>query len=313
MCAGPTAPRPYRVIRLGGEFTQYVRAPLAHARWTAGDDVLIDVSNGIPFFSPLWRRGPVVCLVHHVHTDQWAMRFGRAGAAVGRALEARAVPAVYRGAHFVAVSASTADALIDLGVATDLIRVVNNGVDPVIGVPARRSREPLFLALGRLVAHKRLDLLLQIWERVRAQTGGRLVIAGDGPEGARLAALAGDRVEFLGRVSDEVKLRLLQQAWLLVHPAQHEGWGMVIMEAAATGTPALAFDVAGVRDAILANRTGVLARNEEEFESAWVRLAGDAATRGRLGHAARVRAADFGWDRSVGGFCEVVREAAARG
>ena len=304
---GRLACGPDPVEDLGGEFTQYLRAPIAYARKMRDRDVLVDVSNGIPFFAPLWRRRPVVCLVHHIHAAQWRLRFAPPVSSVGWALERRGVPLVYRRARFIAVSPSTAVGLEGLGIPDERISIVHNGAEPPAGPPLPESETPLFLALGRLVPHKRLDLLIRMWEWVRPQVGGRLVIAGDGPERARLQALAGPGVELLGAVSNAERDRLLQEAWVLVHPALHEGWGIVVIEAGAAGTPALGFDVPGVRDAIVADRTGVLVKDEDEFAAGWIRLAGDAAERRRLGDESRNRAADFTWERSVDRFLDVLR------
>ncbi len=257
--------RPYRVYDLGGRFSQYARAPLAYARHFRGADVVVDVENGIPFFAPLWTRTPVVCLVHHVHGPQWRMHFNRLVAGLGWTLERRAMPTVYRRAPFIAISPSTAHALERIGVARSSIEVMINGVDlPARCSSNRNGQEPLFVALGRLVSHKRLDLLLRVWEQVRPHTGGRLVIAGGGPELQRLRELAGPGAEVVGPVSEEEKQRLLASAWMLVHPALHEGWGIVVMEAAAHATPTLGFDVPGVRDAIVPDVTGVVVDDEEE-------------------------------------------------
>ena len=87
-------------------------------------------------------------------------------------------------------------------------------------------------------------------------------LAGDGPERARLQALAGPGVVFAGRVSEQEKHRLLCSAWLLVHPALIEGWGIVVAEAAIRGTPAVAFDVPGLRDSVVHGETGMLVRTE---------------------------------------------------
>ena len=297
---------------LGGTFTQYARAPIAHARHARRDDVLVDVANGIPFFSPLWRRRPVVCLVHHVHTDQWIMHFPRPVSAFGRWLELKAVPVVYRRSGFLAVSGSTADGLVGTGVRPEQIRVVLNGVDvPAAPVPAR-SAEPLFVALGRLVPHKRIDLLLRVWDEVRPTVGGRLVVAGDGLERQRLAARAGPGAEVVGRISEEEKHDLLSRAWLLVHAASHEGWGIVTMEAAVRGTPTLGFDVPGVRDAVVDGATGVLVSSPSELAARWRELAADPARRERLGAAARERALSCSWDATMDTFLETLAEAAAQ-
>jgi glycosyltransferase involved in cell wall biosynthesis len=312
MCGAPTGPRRYDVVALGGTYAQYLRAPLRYTRRFRGWDVLVDNENGIPFFSPLWRRGPVVCLVHHVHSDQWRLRFPRPVAAVGRTLEGQAMPAVYRRSLFLCVSRSTAAAVTRLGVAPERIRVLPMGADPGDPAPTGRSTTPLFVALGRLVPHKRLDLLLAIWERVRPRVGGRLVVVGDGPERQRIERLAGDGVELRGRVPEAEKRALLREAWLLVHAAMHEGWGIVVCEAAAVGTPTLAFDAPGVRDAIRDGATGVLATCADDFARQWIALSHDAERRTLLGDAARRQVERVPWSGTIDAFLEVLDDAVER-
>lgn len=307
LCGGPVGERPYRVADIGGTYTQYLRAPAAYLRHAPDADVLIDVENGIPYFSPLWRRRPVLCLVHHVHRDQWRMRFNPGVARAGWWMERVAMPRLYD--TFLAVSPSTAIALEDIGVPASRIRVLPVGVD-LPRISTRPSREPRFVVVGRLMPHKRVDLVLQAWERVRPRVGGTLAIVGDGPERAALEAQAGEGVEFLGAVSDVEKARQLEQAWLLVHGAAHEGWGLVLMEAAAAGVPALAMDVPGVRDAVVHGCTGVLAPSEDELVRQWIDLAFHRERRTMLGHEARARAARYSWTASVDAFLELVNEIA---
>jgi glycosyltransferase involved in cell wall biosynthesis len=303
----PVAERAYPVVDTGGTYAQYLRAPLEYRRRFRDWDVVVDVENGVPFFSPLWRRGAVVCLVHHVHVDQWRMYFSRPVAWAGRTLETRVMPAVYRRQLFVAVSGSTATSLEALGVDAARIRTIAMGCDPVTAT-APKSSTPLFLALGRLVAHKGLDRLVALWERVRPQTGGRLVVAGEGPELAALRRAAGADVELPGAVSGDEKLRLLSSAWALVHPAHHEGWGTVIMEAASAGTPTVGYRVPGVRDSVVDGTTGLLAADDDELVAAWVRIATDPSLRASLSRAARARAATFTWDRAADAFEAVCRD-----
>jgi glycosyltransferase involved in cell wall biosynthesis len=311
LCGGPVAPRPYPVLDAGGTYSQYLRAPFAYRRHFSDADLVVDVENGIPFFSPLWRRKPVLCLVHHVHEDQWAMRFSAPVARLGRVLEGRAMPVVYSRSLFLAVSESTRGALTAIGVPDARIRLMTEGVDlgGVHEPGVVRSPTPLFVVLGRLVPHKRVDLLLRAWRVVQPIVGGELVVIGDGPERAPLETLGGPGVTFAGHVSEEEKWRLLRRAWLLVHGAHHEGWGIAVVEAAACGTPALAFDVPGVRDAVVDGKTGVLVDFEAELTAAWVQLAADSEWRARLGAAARGRAATLSWDAAVTQFLVVADEA----
>lgn len=311
LCGGPVGPRPYEVRRSGGTYSQFARAPLAFRRHLSECDLVVEVCNGMPYLAPLWTNKPVVCLVNHVHTDLWRLRFPPPLSVAGRLTEAKVMPRVHRRNLFLTVSASTFAALQEIGVDTDRIRLICNGVEPG-PPPAPPSPEPLFLALGRLAGYKRIDLLLRLWDRVRNVTGGRLVIAGDGPERARLEALAGPGVEFTGRVSEEEKHRLLSAAWLLLHPASIEGWGIVVAEAAVRGTPAVGFSVPGLRDSVVHNETGILVRTEGEFASAWASLAIDDRRRHLMGQAARARALQLHWSAAVEGFSLVADEALAR-
>ncbi|GAA5613293.1 glycosyltransferase family 1 protein [Streptomyces platensis] len=319
LCGGPPsaglpgrggAPtRGYRVVSAGGDAGHFLRVPRQLARRVGPCDLLVEVCNGMPYLAPLWHRGPTLCLVNHVHTDLWRLRCPGPAARLGRRLEHWALAGAHRRDLMVAVSGSTASALRGLGVDAERIRLVYNGVaEP--GPPTPKAPEPLFLAMGRLVEYKRIDLLLRLWERVRPVTGGRLVIVGDGPERARLAAMAGPGVTFTGHVSEERKHQLLCSAWLLLHPSLVEGWGLVVMEAAARRTPAVGFDIPGLRDSVEDGTTGLLARGESAFAAHWCTLALSARRRDALGRAAERRAARFRWSHTVQSFRAVAAEAA---
>jgi glycosyltransferase involved in cell wall biosynthesis len=308
LCGGPSAARRYEVVRSGGPYGQFLGAPFTYARRLRDCDVIVEVCNGMPFLAPLWARKPMICMVNHVHTDLWRLRFPPPLSTAGRFIEQRVMPFAHRRNLVLTVSASTARELESLGVPGERIRMLTNGVAPA-GPSAPRSAEPLFLALGRLAEYKRIDLLLRLWDRVRPVVGGRLIVAGDGPERGYLESIAGPGVTFTGRVSEEGKHRLMAMAWLLVHPALIEGWGIVVTEAALHGTPALGFDVPGLRDSVQHGRTGLLARTEAGFASAWAALALNPARRAAMGEAARRRASRLSWSTAVRHFSAVIDEA----
>ncbi|QKW05264.1 glycosyltransferase family 4 protein [Streptomyces sp. NA04227] len=314
LCGGPAAQRDYRVVSAGGAFSHFLKARSAFARRIGDCDLLVEVCNGMPYLTPLWHRGPTLCLVNHVHTDLWDMRFGGVLAPagqVGRRLERWALSSAQRDNLLMAVSPSTATALEGLGVDPGRIRVVYNGVEEP-GPLAPKSPTPLFVAVGRLVEYKRIDLLLRLWKRVRPVTGGRLVIIGEGPERERLEQLAGQGVEFAGHVTEDEKHRLLSSAWLLLHPSAVEGWGLVVTEAAVRGTPAIGFDVPGLRDSITDGVTGVLAQGESSFAAAWCTLALSADRLTAMSKAAESHAAQFRWRHTVDRFSAVAAEAVGR-
>ena len=313
LAGDPVTGHSYGITGIGGRFGQYFRAPVAYLQDHRDADLVVDVANGMAYYVPLWRRGPSVCLVNHIHTEQWEQWFGPVLAGVGRTLERRGMPGVYRSRLFCAVSGSTASELVTLGVRRDQIRVVHNGVDlPAADELPGSPPTPLFVSLGRLVPHKRYDLMLRAWRQVHERTGGRLVVVGSGPEHDALEAMAVPGVELRGWVDDDERDELLAQAWALVHPAQVEGWGLVVMEAAARSTATIGFDVPGVRDSVVDGETGVLVRTEAELVDRWADLAQEPSTLRRLGERARQRARQYSWDRTVDEFETLAKEAVAR-
>lgn len=299
ICGGPIEPRPYPVVDAGGTFGQYLKAPWLARRYR-DYDVLVDVVNGVGFNSPLWWRGPRMCFFHHVHNEQWRRHFPPLVARAGWFAERELLPRLYRTTEFVTISPSTAHDLQEIGVRADQIHLVHIGLDDeLVAEPGALSPEPLFVVLGRLQPNKGVDRVLDAWAKVQPVIGGRLVIIGEGPERAALEARGLPGVEWPGRVSDEEKQALLGSAWLLVHGAHREGWGIVIIEAAAQRTPAIAFDGPGVRDAIVDGETGVLAADVSGFAESWVELSRDTERRLAMGEAARQRAAGFTWSAAA--------------
>jgi glycosyltransferase involved in cell wall biosynthesis len=305
ICGGPVGQRSYRVIDAGGTYSQYANGPRKVLQMFRDVDVVIDVENGLPFFTPLWWKKPSVILMHHLHEDQWNDRFPRYLAWVARWLETRAMPWIYRNRPWVAVSSSTKDSLVGIGVPASQIHVIESGVDTTENFDPHQHQHDLFLCLGRLVPHKRVDMVIKAWLEIADTTPGTLLVAGDGPlaRNVEREARLSDRIEYLGKVSEKEKLELFQRASLLVTATHHEGWGMTITEAAAQGTPTLAFDVDGARDAIEDGVTGILVQRGgvevEHFATVWKRLASDPALLDQLGSNARKRATSLSWDRTI--------------
>jgi glycosyltransferase involved in cell wall biosynthesis len=308
--AGPVGERSYRTRSNGGTYTQFLRAPFGVLASRRRYDVVVDVCNGMTFYSPLFRRRPTVCLVHHVHTDMWAEWFPAPVAAFGRFLERRMMPMAYRRSLFITISESTSNELQALGISKDQIRIVHNCSLLPTEPSGETDPDPLFVACGRLVPHKQFHLLLEAWPTVRAETGGRLVIIGEGPERERLEGMLTEGASLVGRVEEEQRNRLFAEATVLLHPSYVEGWGLVITEAAAQGTPAIGFDVPGVRDSIVNGETGWVCNDMDHMVKQWIAAANQPEDTAVLADAARRRAGEFGLDRLVQGFAQCIEEAA---
>ncbi|MEQ9245699.1 MAG: glycosyltransferase [Nitratireductor sp.] len=127
------------------------------------------------------------------------------------------------------------------------------------------------LGVGRLTKIKRFDILVRAWARLGSRTDGwTLRILGDGPERIRLQKIIDDlglmNVEMPGVVSDMA--REYDQAMILCHPAEFEGFGLAVSEALAHGVPAIGFeDCPGVNTLIEPGRNGILVASAGEPEN----------------------------------------------
>jgi glycosyltransferase involved in cell wall biosynthesis len=128
--------------------------------------------------------------------------------------------------------------------------IVAPGIDPS-WFTEHRSDE-FFLAVGRLVPHKRIDLAIRACRLLRQP----LWITGDGRAEGDLRRMAGPNVHFTGRVSDGELRDLYSRARAVLVPAE-EDFGLVPLEAQAAGTPVVAYDAGGVRETVIHGETGL--------------------------------------------------------
>lgn len=297
----------YRVVRRGSRYTVFPRAIAAELTHRMGPyDALVEIWNGVPWFSPVWCRRPRITFLHHVHGPMWGQILPGPLAGFGRALEARIAPPFYRGTQMVTPSDATRDELLELGFRPDRVLAVPNGVGAQFQPGGERSPVPLVVAVGRLAPVKRFDELIRAAVRARARVPElQLQIVGSGPMRPELDELvraegAGEWVRFVGQVSHDQLVRLYQSAWVVSSASLAEGWGLTLTEAAACGTPAVATDIRGHRSSVVDGETGVLSPLERLGDTlADVLLDGD--RRSRLATAALARARTLTWDASARG------------
>jgi glycosyltransferase involved in cell wall biosynthesis len=119
-----------------------------------------------------------------------------------------------------------------------------------------------------------------------------------------MKANAGKDISLLGKVSKNDVSDILKSAWVLVFPSVREGFGLSIIEANAHATPAVGYDVAGVRDAIQDGLTGILVPDNDvvKFATAICSILGDASLRQRLSRNALEYSKEFSWDETASKF-----------
>lgn len=207
-----------------------------------------------PYFSLLaagiaFRRGALMVDWHEVWPRAfWHQYAGRVAGTVGWLVQR--VCLAFRQEAF-CFSEMNAGRLRDEGLRGEVVRLPGLYDGPVDGIDpdqAAAPREPLVLMAGRLVAHKRATLFPGAVAHARRRVPGlRAIVMGDGPRRAALEAAvreAGveETVELAGFVPGEVLDAALRSASCLVQPSEREGFGMVVLEAAAAGTPTVVAD-----------------------------------------------------------------------
>jgi glycosyltransferase involved in cell wall biosynthesis/O-antigen/teichoic acid export membrane protein len=296
---------------MGSRRTVFWRAFRAVRRHGIGADadIVVEIVNGIAFFTPLWLRRPRVALVHHVHRRMYIEEYGRWGAAAAFLLETVPLRFLYRATPFLTISEAARADLVALGVPRERIHVAYLGVEPSQFRDAERAAVPTLLYFGRLKQYKRIELVLDCLEAIPE---ARLEIAGDGDYRPALEAEIerrglSERVVMHGYVPEEAKADIYGRAWVALTASSAEGWCLTVMEAAACGTPSAALRVGGLPESIVDGTTGVLADTPEELVRRVGELVDDPAERDRLGAAARDRAREFTWERTAGENLEVLR------
>lgn len=303
-----------RVLRRGGRLSVYPRGLVWAARQRRRHDVVLDVINGIPFASPLVRRRGVVALVHHSHERQWHIIYPGWRGNLGWQIEHTITPRIYRSRPHVTVSEASKSDLVAQGIPADRIAVALNGVE-VRPAGAERSQTPRLVVLARLVPHKRIEDAFEVVRRLRAEVPDlQLDVVGEGWWRTELETAAADLVRagavtFHGRVSDADRDALLGRAWAMVLPSVKEGWGLAVMEAAAQGTPTVAYRYAGgVAESIIDGESGLLADDLDGLVAQTRRLLVDAEQRQRLGATAAARSSEFSWSRTADAVERVLQE-----
>ena len=311
------------VIRRAGRYLVFPRAIFSEATGRHGPrDGLVEIWNGMPFWSPLWATGPRVVFLHHVHGAMWKMVLPPNLATFGETVEKRIAPPIYRRSRIITLSQSSRDELIhELKFKAERVSVVPPGIDPRFTPGAgavEKSPTPLVVAVGRLMPVKRFDELITVMAEVRrTHPTVELTIVGDGAERENLEALvadldASDWVSMPGRLSDDALVELYRRAWVLASASAAEGWGMTVTEAAACGTPAVVTDIAGHRDAVQPGVTGVLSPDMAALARDISRVLDDADARQKMSVAGLARAAELTWEATATGTLAALAGEAAR-
>lgn len=217
------------------------------------------------------------------------------------------MPLVYRRTEVITVSPSSKEEIISHKLTKKTPYIVYNGVDLTQYQPGKKSKTPLLLYVGRLTTAKSIHILLSAFvQTLQAVPTATLVIAGDGPNRQKLEKLSTklgltSQVTFLGKVSEDEKIKLYQKAWVFINPSLLEGWGITTIEANACGTPVIASNVPGLRDAVVDGQSGILVPygNIQALTMTLTLLISNTKLRQKLSTGAAKLAQNYDWNKSA--------------
>jgi len=310
------------VYRAGGKTSVYPYSFWRYIRRFKGkcDLVVDDIAHAVPWFTPLYVKEPVVAIVHHVHREILDLELPFPLSLFARVAE-QSIPKIYRNVPFITVSESTKNELIKLEMLPEKVKVTYLGINHDLYKPAweKKASFPCVLCLGRIKRYKNIDHVIEAMGlAVKKIPDAKLIIAGKADEDVaksleyRIKALGLEsNIEFRKSVPEEEKIRLLQEAWVCVTASRKEGWGLTVIEAAACGTPTVAYDVEGLRDAIVNGETGLLLPfgDIKGLADSISKVLTDSSLRSRLSQQAAERSKRFSWDETAKQTLEIFKVA----
>lgn len=264
-----------KIIRVGSNrYSHGVQALAYYIRKLRNkyDIVLEEVNGGAPYFAVFFgRQSKRYLLYHQLARTNWLYEIPRPFSYLGYYV---LVPFATRlvsmaGVPVITVSESTRKSLADHGMQTKKTHIISEGleIEPLPKLDtAEKYQRPTMLILGGMRSMKRTIEQVRAFEHAKTMLPSLcLKIAGSnsGNYGRKVmdyikSSLHAKDIEYVGKVSREEKIKLMQKSHVITVASVEEGWGLVVTEANSQGTPAVVYDVAGLRDSVQHEKTGIV-------------------------------------------------------
>src|SRR5918992_173171 len=249
------------IIREGGKYTVYNKAKTYYKRNKNYYDLVVDEINVKPFLTPKFvREKPILALIHQISPEQFLYELPFPLSYIGRYYLENKWLSYYKDMTVITVSDSTKEELKARGFKNIFVIPEAPGAVP-LSVVGHKEATPTIIFIGRLKRHKLPDHAINAFNIIKNELpDAKMWVIGDGYMRTQLEKLSIKDVKFYGYVSSDMKYDLLKRAHLVLMPATREGWGLVVTEANAMGTPVVGYNVPGLRDSIKDGETGILTK-----------------------------------------------------
>ena len=270
----------YKIIRLGNRWTVYWQAYRYYKRQLVGyADLVIDEMNTIPFFCKFYVKERNILFTYQLCRKIWFYQISFPLSLLGYILEPFYLHFL-RDRMVITESESTKIDLQRFGFKKEKIFVfpISLSQEPIseeLFSEEKKEDAPTILYFGSLRAMKRPDHVWQAFKLAKKEIPNlRLWVAGAGICNYARQFLKKlerskyhDDIRYFGRINEREKLSLMRRAHLVAVTSVKEGWGIVITEANSQGTPAVVYDVDGLRDACKNGKTGSVIKASPHYLS----------------------------------------------
>lgn len=311
----------YKVIRVGGALSVYWKAYRYYKKHLVGwADVIIEEINTIPFFTSCYAKEKNILLYHQLCRKVWFYQMIFPLNVIGYTVEPIYVW-LLRKNKIITISESSKRDLMRYGYKSQNINIIPMGIeiDPCSNpVKIKKFDEPTVLSLGAIRAMKRPDHQIRAFEIAKESIPElKLKIAGGGKGRYFERVMAqiksskyASSIEYLGRITIEKKIELMGKSHLILVTSVKEGWGLIVTEANSQGTPAVVYDIDGLRDSTKDGITGVVIKENTPVALAkeLVKLLRDKERYNKMAANAYNMALDCNFKRSSDTFLEIVKK-----
>lgn len=257
----------YKIIRVGDYHMVYWEAYKYYKKNLQGwADLVIEEVNTIPFFCNWYVKEKNVLYFNQLCREIWFYEMGLVKGLIGYLLEP--IYLMFLGNRkVIAISKSTKKDLNRFGFRWKNIDIISMGLEIDLAKQINQIKKfenPTILSLGAMRSMKRTDHIVEAFELAKKEMSDlQLIVAGNIANNTKVLKMIEDSpykdsIRFLGRVSREKKMELMQKAHLIAVTSVKEGWGLIVTEANSQGTPAVVYDIDGLRDAVKNNATGFI-------------------------------------------------------
>lgn len=292
-----------KFIRKGNEFTTHLYGfmyALKKRKW-----LIIDEFNGIGFFTFFIKNSHL--LIHQLYDSFWTAQWGIMGYPF-KAVE-RFLLKFYKRKPVITVSSSTAEDLKKLRFKE--IEIIHNGleVNPILSIEKNSNLSLVYL--GRLKKTKNPEDAIKAFFIVKDRIQeAKLFLLGDGPllPSLKRKYASYDGLIFKGYVDNSEKWWFLKKSHFLLVPSIKEGWGQVVIQANAMGTPAIGYNVAGLRDSIINGSTGMLVKDYKEMAEIIINLWHNKEKYNKMVQKSIEWAKNFSWEKTKIEFLKYLKD-----